>query len=317
MTTAPRFTVVIPTRNRADLLPRAVASALGQSLQDLELIVVDDGSTDDTGLLQGRLGDPRLRWIHQPHRGVSAARNRGAAEAAAPWLTFLDSDDEALPGWLERFAAAALNRSSGGERPAGLVSAGCLRRNGTDGEEIAVAQEARPEMGGQPLLTLAGTFAVRRDLFRDAGGYDEELRFSENSELLIRLVRLAEERELAISTLTEPAIIYHRAAAAHRHRPEASRDRLAAVEHVVAKHGRRLARVAPGTLADYHAVAGVSAARLGEGGRARHHLFRALAADPLRPRHLGRLLVSLAPPLMRRLWKVRSTRADARPGRAA
>jgi len=100
----PLVAVIIPTFNRAALLERAVQSVLHQTFRDFELVVVDDGSTDNTAELPVfKNPDPRLCSIRLPeNRGVSAARNAGVKATTAPWLAFLDSDDEWLPEKLEK-----------------------------------------------------------------------------------------------------------------------------------------------------------------------------------------------------------------------
>lgn len=85
--------VIIPTYNRAHTLGRAVRSVLQQSHEDLELIVVDDGSTDQTPAVLAGFPDSRLRVVRQPHGGVSCARNRGIELARGRWFALLDSDD--------------------------------------------------------------------------------------------------------------------------------------------------------------------------------------------------------------------------------
>lgn len=95
-----RVSVVIPTHNRAHLVGRALRSALSETTPGDEIVVVDDGSTDNT---QGTVreisaGEPRIRYIFQAHAGAGAARNRGTKEATGDLLCFLDSDDEWLPG---------------------------------------------------------------------------------------------------------------------------------------------------------------------------------------------------------------------------
>lgn len=98
----PEVAVVIPTHDRAGLLPRALDSALAQQGCDFEVLVADDGSADDTArVLRPYLDDPRVRALALAHGGVSRARNAAVAEARAPLLAFLDSDDEWLPGKLE------------------------------------------------------------------------------------------------------------------------------------------------------------------------------------------------------------------------
>ncbi|MYH70344.1 MAG: glycosyltransferase [Gammaproteobacteria bacterium] len=95
------ISVIIPTYNRAHLLPRCLNSVVSQELKPLEIIVVDDGSTDSTRDLVRR-DYPGIRLIPQENRGVSAARNAGIGAARGEWLAFIDSDDSWLPGKLNR-----------------------------------------------------------------------------------------------------------------------------------------------------------------------------------------------------------------------
>src|SRR4051812_32277957 len=91
-----RVSIIIPTFNRAEWLPATIASALAQDYSDVEVVVVDDGSTDSTSALLDRYGD-RIVRLRQPNRGTSAARNAGLACATGEMIVFLDSDDVMLP----------------------------------------------------------------------------------------------------------------------------------------------------------------------------------------------------------------------------
>ncbi len=103
--TAPTVSIIIPTYNRATLLPRAVDSVIAQTFVDWEIVVVDDGSTDATALVAARyrseLGE-RFVYLRQSNRGSSGARNHGIDACRGRFLAFLDSDDEFLPNKLER-----------------------------------------------------------------------------------------------------------------------------------------------------------------------------------------------------------------------
>src|SRR5262249_52053928 len=99
------MSVIIPTFNRARVLARAVDSVLSQSYPAGQLIVVDDGSTDETSELLRRYGDA-IQYVYQENAGASAARNRGIALARHPWIAFLDSDDYWTPNYLARMAEA-------------------------------------------------------------------------------------------------------------------------------------------------------------------------------------------------------------------
>jgi glycosyltransferase involved in cell wall biosynthesis len=105
---SPQVSVVVPTHNRSRLLALTLRSILWQQDVDLEVIVVDDGSSDDTAAVVAGLGDERLRLVrHDRPQGVSAARNRGIAEARGDWVGFCDDDDLWAPQKLVRQLVAA------------------------------------------------------------------------------------------------------------------------------------------------------------------------------------------------------------------
>lgn len=97
----PRVSVVIPTYNRGRFIKNAIMSVLAQTYKDYEIIVVDDGSTDDTWKIVKKFGD-KVRYIYQKNRGPSAARNTGIKHANGKYIAFLDSDDRFLPKKLEK-----------------------------------------------------------------------------------------------------------------------------------------------------------------------------------------------------------------------
>lgn len=105
MTGAPRVSVIIPCFNHGRFLPSAAASVLAQTLTDLELIIVDDGSTDETPAVMAGLDDARVRTLTTPNRGVSAARNAGLDLARGEFIAFLDADDVWEPDKLARQVA--------------------------------------------------------------------------------------------------------------------------------------------------------------------------------------------------------------------
>ena len=104
----PRVSVVLPTYNRAELAEEAVASVLAQDFEDFEVLVVDDGSTDDTvARIEARFGrDPRVRCLRKSNGGTASARNLGMREARAAWVALLDSDDLWPTDWLRSQWAA-------------------------------------------------------------------------------------------------------------------------------------------------------------------------------------------------------------------
>src|SRR5271154_1794032 len=100
----PRVSIVIAVYNGAPTVGRALASVFAQTFTDYEVVVVNDGSTDDTASVLARYGD-KIRVVTQPNRGLPAARNSGIHASSGEYVAFLDDDDEWLPQMLERCAA--------------------------------------------------------------------------------------------------------------------------------------------------------------------------------------------------------------------
>ena len=126
------ISVVLPSYNRAHILPRAIESILGQTYKDIELIIVDDGSSDNTAEVVGRFSDSRIVYVRQENAGACAARNNGIAHARGAYIAFQDSDDIWHQDKLEKQLATLqntgadvvfcrMNRMVGGEK-VGLVS---------------------------------------------------------------------------------------------------------------------------------------------------------------------------------------------------
>ena len=185
MSYMPRVSVIIPTFNRLGYLPRSLGSVLAQSYDDYELIVVDDGSTDQTvDAIQQDY--PSVNLIEQENKGVSAARNAGIREASGEWIALLDSDDEWLPGKLNSQMNA-------------LESHPEYRLCHT--EEIWIRDGVRvnptnkyAKVGGRifkrclPLCIISPSSVVlHRELFHDVGEFDESLEVCEDYDLWLRI----------------------------------------------------------------------------------------------------------------------------------
>jgi glycosyltransferase involved in cell wall biosynthesis len=160
-----QISVVIPARNAARFLAEAVASIRAQTVPVAEIILVDDGSTDETPRVAAALG-PGIRYFHQPHRGPAAARNRGAALAGAEWLAFLDADDL----WLPDKSAVQLAWMWAAPATDVVFGHGCNFTLGAGGSRRA--EPPRPAF-------LPGAALLRREYFLRSGGFDEALQPSE------------------------------------------------------------------------------------------------------------------------------------------
>src|SRR5690349_8432002 len=110
----PLFSVVVTTYNREDIVRRCVDSVLAQTLDDFEVVVVDDASTDDTVAALERYEDPRVRVVaHEVNRGISSGRHTGASAAKGEWVVVVDSDWELYPHTLERLRELIETRPPG------------------------------------------------------------------------------------------------------------------------------------------------------------------------------------------------------------
>ena len=181
----PKVSIVIPTYNRMETLPRALDSVINQTFLDWELIVVDDGSTDDTA--ETILNDyPAVRIHRQENSGVSSARNVGVGLAKGVWIAFLDSDDAWLPEKLERQLSALSKEPE-------------FRMSHTDeiwirnGKRINQPKEYA-KSGGRiyrlclPLCCICpSSVLLRRDLFDEVGGFDEAFPVCEDYDLWLRI----------------------------------------------------------------------------------------------------------------------------------
>ncbi len=196
--------VVIPVKNGARFIGDAIASALDQPCVK-RVIVVDDGSTDDSAEIAARVNDERVTLIRGAGRGVSAARNLGfaeierqssAEESERNWVMFLDADD--------RLVAGATRKLLEGVRPDCVAVYGDYERIDPAGRRIGRRSmlRRRGKPSGEILRDLlAGNFIVnggvmliRHTQFRRAGGFDEALRYCEDWHLFCRLAGLGPDR---------------------------------------------------------------------------------------------------------------------------
>ena len=182
-----KVSVIIPVFNRPEAVRRAIDSVLTQTCQDFEIIVVDDASTDATPAVVAAFTDPRVRLFrHERNRGGSAARNTGIRASSAPYVAFLDSDDEWLPTKLERQLAVF----EGATDEVGLVYAGVERVY-----EDGVVSRDVPRSGQNLTRTLllenvigeTSVGMVRRSVLDQTGVFDESLPSCQDLDLWLRI----------------------------------------------------------------------------------------------------------------------------------
>lgn len=181
----PLVSVIIPTFNRESYLPETLDSLQAQTLQDFEIIVVDDGSTDRTAEMLGRRSQP-VRYFYQENAGPAAARNRGLTEARGQFVSFLDSDDLWRPRFLEANSQRLLNDPT-------VDIAFCKFETMDDNKRILPGHGKRPHEGDITAPLFASTFIttpsvmIRREVITEIGGFNSTLPTNEDYDLWLRL----------------------------------------------------------------------------------------------------------------------------------
>ncbi len=269
--------VVIPTYNRVELVGRAVHSVLSQTYSDLEIIIVDDASSDNT---QDRIeavqqADCRVRYLrHDSNRGAQAARNTGIQAAKGEYVAFLDSDNEWLPRKLERQIALFSHET----HVLGAVYCG-YRKVSSNGR---VLNEYVPRHRGSiyrktlsEWLTDTSTLIVRKDVLVRIHGFDENVRAYQEWDLCIRLARDCE-----FDFVPECLTLYH-----EHTLPTISKDLLTDAngylgvveryqEEILRECGRR-------TLGEHYLITGRLFVRAEQFGLAKSYFLKSIRYDPL------------------------------------
>jgi glycosyltransferase involved in cell wall biosynthesis len=241
MHTVPAVSVILPTHNRAALLPRAMASVFGQTAGDLELIVVDDASGDDTSEVLDGAPDPRLRVITLDRNlGQAHARNVGIEAARAALLAFQDSDDVWYPHKLQTQLEAIA------PFPDVSVVYSDMRRINGDGTSFVVEAprelipgaifDARPSVYAPFGIGIQSCLA-RRDAIVEAGGFDVRRRKWDDLELFVRLL----DRGHRFLHVPQTLVDYHESDGVTWNRTASRQARL----DMLRVYGLRLARRSP------------------------------------------------------------------------
>jgi glycosyltransferase involved in cell wall biosynthesis len=275
----PLVSVVLPTHNRAALLGRAVRSVLGQSHARLELIVVDDSSTDDTAAVLEAIEDDRMQVLSLDHnRGAAGARNAGIRWATGDLIAFQDSDDEWLPHKLElqiqllQRSAPAVGAIGGrytvavGPKPLRMVAPHLESGHGYESDLL----------DGRTMVTPL--WLVRRTLLDELDGFDESMACLEDWDLLLRISQRA-----AMRAVPEVLLLKYGA-------PDSLGGdvdlRPTAMEQLLARHGSRF-RADRGRYASYCLEVAYLCLLRGRNRRAGEYALRALRSGGASPRLLA------------------------------
>ncbi|GAB2497013.1 glycosyltransferase family A protein [Algoriphagus taiwanensis] len=273
----PSISIIIPFYNSERTLERTIKSVISQDYPKWELILVDDGSTDESvRIANSFLEDKRVSYLYQSNRGVGASRNLGAIKACGDWLIFLDSDDELSPNSLYNFQEAIIQKQDS-ELICAKVE--CLESKDS---EIKISKTS---------TFLAGSFCVNRRLFDRLGGYDVQLKFAENTEFYFRIL----ESKAKIYKVDFVSAFYHL-------QTDSGRKNLAymteSIELILKKHEHFLSN---GIKFLYHQILGVNYLRFRKFRDSRRN-FKSALGYRFHPLTLIRLTISWVPPLAKLVY---------------
>lgn len=278
---SPKISVVIPFYNGAKTLNRAVESVMNQSFEDWELILVDDGSTDDSvRRIQDFLLNPKISLVKQVNQGVSAARNFGAAHSKGLYLVFLDADDLIEPSHLEDFKREAIKATD-------VMT--CEMKVFIGGKEKK--DSFKNNSAYKPIIP--GTWMIKKEIFEELGGFDEQLKFAENTELFFRF----DKRKGTRLHIQKKNLNYFQSGSGGSKNLQNMID---SILIILEKHDKYLTDHVKYL---YNQIIGVNQLRFHRFEEGRKSLWRAVVLKPYQPKTLLRFGLSCFPLLSKLIYK--------------
>lgn len=270
--------VIIPTYNYGRFIRDAIESALAQTYPALEILVIDDGSTDDTESIVANFGD-RVRYVKQANAGVCSARNRGAAESSGQYVAFMDSDDMWLATKLEKQMAVFTR-----DPEIKLMHCGMREFDSETGKTLRILIDGKDGWVADGLLLWegpviigpGGTIVVDRRIFDDVGGFDPTLKVGEDWDFCYRVARTYK-----VGFVAEPLVEYRsHSAAAHRNVADMEKGMGRFYEKAFMTTDLDVLKLKPRAFGNYHRVLSGSYFQVGEYSKFMEHAVKSIWARP-------------------------------------
>ena len=282
------FSIIIPSYNRAHIINRAIQGVLDQTFQDFEIIIIDDGSTDNTNsVIKVYFNDSRIKYLYQENAGVCSARNTGAKLAEGKFLIFLDTDDTVEKLWLQDFYDLANQNKDWLFCSMKIVK--------LDKSEVLVSALDPYNDGKSRGNSLAGTWAIKRDVFFKVGMFDENIKFGENVELRFRL----DAEKLTVGIIDNYNFTYFESLNG------GSKNLINKIDsnlYIIKKHSIYF-KINPRVFRFYLQNIAVAYAKLGVWGHARIYFWKAYMTDMWKLKTLARFIIALFPFIAKKIWK--------------
>jgi len=278
--------VVIPTYNYGRFIKAAISSVLAQTRSPSEVIVVDDGSTDETTAVVAAFGKA-VRYMRQDNAGVSAARNLGVRESTSQLIAFLDADDTLEPSTLEKQVARLDS-----DEEIGLVHCAMREFDDETGATIRLHMEGGEDRVANnlllwegPLIVAAGAIIVSRQAFDRVGGFDTRMKVGEDWDFCYRVAQL-----FKIGFVAEPLVNYRRHnAAAHWNVENMERGMLMFYEKAFATDDPEILKLRRRAYGNFHRVMAGSYLHSGRMGKSFWHAAKSIWMRPANLEYFLRL----------------------------
>ena len=278
--------VVIPTYNYGRFIKAAISSVLDQTRSPSEVIVVDDGSTDETTAVVAAFGKA-VRYMRQDNAGVSAARNLGVRESTSQLIAFLDADDTLEPSSLEKQVARLDS-----DEEIGLVHCAMREFDDETGATIRLHMEGGEDRVANnlllwegPLIVAAGAIIVSRQAFDRVGGFDTRMKVGEDWDFCYRVAQL-----FKIGFVAEPLVNYRRHnAAAHWNVENMERGMLMFYEKAFATDDPEILKLRRRAYGNFHRVMAGSYLHSGRMGKFFWHAAKSIWMRPANLEYFLRL----------------------------
>lgn len=280
----PTVSIVLPTYNRSKVLGRAIRSVLAQTFRDFELLVVDDGSTDDTRAVVESFSDPRITYIYQRNAGAACARNAAIRESQAPLIAFQDSDDE----WLIDKLKIQLDALKSATIDTGLICGGyiALMRDGSVQYRGADGRMQAGDWGPDNIYDfrfITPTWLARREAIEAVGFFDEDMPNLEDWEFAMRF-----SQYYRIVALDTPILVKHGSADGLNSVRE---SRIESLELIAERHSH-IWQDHPEVLARLYGELGRCFSVAGKMSQSRESVSRSIRLDPFFYRYWAQWIVS-------------------------
>ena len=278
-----KFTIITPTFNREDMLQTTIKSVQAQTFTDWEMIIVDDGSTDNTEQIVKELflKDKRIKYFKKPNTGQADSLNVGASKASGEFLTFLDSDDEAYPNWLE-----IVDKNIKEDTAVLCVAAIRKMMNGKMVREHMCRWKFFGEMVRYKFT--CGSLFLKKHILFDIGGYDPEMRCNIQTDLGYRLLTYLKKTNQKIVAVDEYLVqINLHNGPRIRTNWEKRRD---GTKQFLNKHYDFIAENMPGDIISSYAIIAFSNYKLKKRKESLQYLLKVIKLNPLVPGNYFRVL---------------------------